>query len=209
MILNNFAKKRDEIIVCPSPLLFCALTAEFLIRISGTSLHHQHRCLAASELFKELGIKIEDAIKDEEELKYYLHQADSTGRNTLGILAKNGFFNMLENDEIGTIVTKMWIGPNMNYGILGASTIYKAFHSPAAAEEELLFTQRLDAAKPYMFHYEQWLESCSLRFTAQGVSTSVLVFLYQMLIYTAISEESVGDVTRTVAGARYFRLVQI
>ena len=73
---------------------------------------------------------------------------------------------MLENDEIGTIVTKMWMGSKRNYGILGASTLYKSFHSPSASEEAMQFARPMDRTKPYMFHYEQWLESCSLRFIA-------------------------------------------
>ena len=58
---------------------------------------------------------------------------------------------MLENDMIGTIVTKMWIGNNRNYGIMGASTLYKSFNSPSASEEAMQFARRMDLKKPYMF----------------------------------------------------------
>lgn len=36
--LTVFAKKRDEIILCPGPLLFCVLAYEFLMRIAEISL---------------------------------------------------------------------------------------------------------------------------------------------------------------------------
>lgn len=33
-MLNTFAKKRTELLVCHSPLLLCALTAELLMRLA-------------------------------------------------------------------------------------------------------------------------------------------------------------------------------
>lgn len=51
-VLTNFAKKRNEIIICHAPLLYCALTSEFLTRLSNASLQHQNRCLATAEIYK-------------------------------------------------------------------------------------------------------------------------------------------------------------
>ncbi len=69
--LQTFAKKRDEILVCKSPILFCALIAEFLTAVSEASLS-LNLCLEAAENFKDLGVSIENSIKDESVLSYYL-----------------------------------------------------------------------------------------------------------------------------------------
>ena len=83
LVLNTFAKKRDELRLCPGPLLFCVLTIEFLMRLASISLQHQNRCLSTAEVFKELGISIEDSFKDEKELRYLFQQQDSLRRATI------------------------------------------------------------------------------------------------------------------------------
>lgn len=129
-------------------------------------------------IMSELGRKIEDSVKEESELKYFFDQQDSRGRSVLTILSKNRLYSMLENSEIGTITTKMWAGPKKNHGILGASTIINSFRASAGSKESFDFTRPMIASKPYMFQYEQWIESCSLRFLGRAVSTMALVFIY-------------------------------
>ena len=70
--LNTFARKKREIIVSHAPILFCVLVAEFLYKISEASLQHHNRCKATADNFIELGDSIEDSIKEEEELRYFL-----------------------------------------------------------------------------------------------------------------------------------------
>jgi hypothetical protein len=112
-------------------------------------------------VFKELGISIENSIKDEDELKYFLNQKDSKGRTVLTILSKNRFYTMLEDNEIGTIVSKMWMGSKRNYGILGGSTVHNSAAALVESDDAMQFSRPIDRSKPYMFHFEQWLESCS------------------------------------------------
>lgn len=207
--LNNFAKKKSDIVLSRSPILFCVLTAEFMARIASVSLQHRNRCKATADMYKQLGLCIEDAIKEEDVLRYYLTQKDSLGRTVLTIASKNKFFNLLENDEIGAIVSKMWVGPKRNYGILGASTIYHSCHSPIGSDDALQFTKRMDKTKPYAFHYEQWIDSCSQRFIAQLVSTLFLVIMYNLVIYTAISADAFEDVAKNQASLIYLRIAQV
>lgn len=207
--LNIFAKKRSEIAICYAPLLLCALTAELMDRLSTISLQHQTRCLNTKSIFIGLGVSIEDCIKDEDELKYLLTQVDSQARSVLTILSKNQYFSLLENDEIGTIVTKMWIGSKRHYGILGASTLNRSFFSPSGSEDAMQFTKPLDKTRPYMFHFEQWTESCRLRFLGQTVSTLAHVIIYQLLIYTAISKDAFMDVAKDPTALVYLRASQV
>ena len=194
-IFSKFVKKTQEIVVCPAPLLYCALTAEFLEKLSEVSLEHQNKCLNTARLFKQLGASIENYIQEELELRYFLLQKDSQGRSVLTILAENNFFEMLENDEIGTIVSKMWAGSEKNYPIQEASSIYKSCSSPSSSEEAMQFAKRTDRTKSYVFQYSQWTQSCSLRFLPYSFACVLLVVFYQMLIYAAISANAFNDLT--------------
>jgi hypothetical protein len=115
---------------------------------------------------------------------------------------------LLQNEEIGTIVNKMWLGAKRNYGIWGASSVYKSFYSPSGSNEAMQFSSRMDLKKPYMFHYEQWTESCYYRYNAVAVSTIMLVIFYQMVIYTAISADAFMDVTENPTSLVYLRISQ-
>jgi hypothetical protein len=121
---------------------------------------------------------LENAVREEMELRHYLTQKDSTGRTVLTIMSENRFYGLLENDNIETIVTKMWNGPKRNYGIVAASTVYKSFSSPSGSEEAMAFGSKMDMTKPYMFHFEQWKASCSLRYNGIAVSTMCLLIFY-------------------------------
>ena len=93
--------------------------------------------MAVADEYKQLGVAIENSIKDEKELRHHILQKDSHGRNVLFILSSNRFYELLENDDIGVIVNKLWNGSKKNYGIIEASTIYKSFHSPSGSEEAM------------------------------------------------------------------------
>lgn len=207
--LVAFAKKTTELVVCHAPLLFIALSAEFVTRLSGISLQHETRCLATAKFIIDFGMAIEDSIKEEEELKYFLTQKDSRMRTVLTICSDNRFYSLLEHDEIGTIVSKMWNGSKKNYGLMGALTLYQSLEAPSSAEEAMSFSKQLDFTKPYIFQYEQWTESCSLRFLAQAVAGIVHVIVYQMLIYTAISEHSFYNVAASSEAVVYLRISQV
>ena len=207
--LIAFAKKTTELVVCHAPLLFIALSAEFLTRLSEVSLQHETRCLTTAKFIIDFGMAIEDSIKEEEELKYFMTQKDSKGRTVLTICSDNRFYSLLEHDEIGTIVSKMWNGAKKNYGLMGALTLYQSLESPSSSEEAMSFAKPLDFSKPYIFQYEQWTESCSLRFLAQAIAGIMHVIMYQMLIYTAISEHSFYNVAASQKAVVYLRLSQV
>jgi len=72
----------------------------------------------------------------------------------------------------------MWNGRKRNYGVLEASTVYKSFTSQSSSEDALQFKNGMDRTKPYMFHYEQWTDSCALRFGIQALGIAFLVAMY-------------------------------
>lgn len=207
--LMGLIKKTNEIIVCHEPLLFCVLAVEFLNKISTVSLQYENRCKEAASQFIDLADYIEESFKDEDELSYALSRPDSQGRSALTIISRNQLLRLLENDEIGTIVTKMWIGRRRSYGLDAACTLWRSFVSPSGSEEALQFLKPMDKSKPYSFHFEQWTESCSQRFSAQALSSLLLVVFYQMLIYTAISAHAFENVADDPTSEGYLRLSQV
>ena len=72
LTLTNFAKKKNDIIVCSGPLLFCTLVAEFMKRLSLASLQYENRCISVHNIYMALCLHLEDAIREEIELKHYL-----------------------------------------------------------------------------------------------------------------------------------------
>jgi hypothetical protein len=103
-------RKTTGVVVCHQPLLFVALSIEFLRNIAIVSLEHKGKCIAAAKLMEKFGRTIQGKIPDEEELSYLMTQADTSGRTVFTIVSKNRYYSLLEDDDIGTIVSKLWIG---------------------------------------------------------------------------------------------------
>ena len=72
----------------------------------------------------------------------------------LTVMSQNRYYKLLENDDIKTIVYKMWNGPKRNHGIISASTLVTSFRNPSGSDEAMNFSRGMDKVKPYMFHFE-------------------------------------------------------
>lgn len=204
-----FTKKTDQIRSSHFPLLFITLCAEFLMRLSEVSVEHTNRCISTVETLLEFGKEFEDNIGEEDELKYFLTQTDTRTRTVLTIISQNRFYSLLENDDVGSIVSKLWIGDKKNFGILPASTIVSSCESPIGSEESLAFMKRMDKAKPYMFQFDQWTESCSLRFMSQAVSTLILVIIYTVMVHVATQADVLDDVSKNSDSLVLLRISQV
>lgn len=185
--LANFIKKKKEILYCPSPLLFCVLASELMIKFSNYSRQFKGKCLTVSELYINLASSIEDSISNEQTLKHYLTQTDTKNRSVLEIIAKNQFYDLLSKDNVGLIVTKLWIGSENYYGVHKASSIVATALAPEGSDESLQFRFGIDKTKPYSFQFEQWIQACSNRFTSYGISILALIILYQVFLYLLIA----------------------
>ncbi|CAG9316768.1 unnamed protein product [Blepharisma stoltei] len=207
--LYELAVKKKEILICQAPILFCALTAEFLTRLSSASLEHQNRCIETANLYIDLGAALIESILEEPFLNFYMNQQDSSGRTVLSIAADNGFYKLLESEGVGSIVQKLWNGEKEYYDVMKASSIHQSLMAPLHSEDCFKFLKRLDKDVPYMFHFERWLDSCSLRFMAQGISTVFLLIIYNLLIYYAIENNSFLDVTDNSHSEFCLRIAQV
>ena len=207
--ITHMVKKTEEILKSHHPLLFLVLMCEFFLRLVPVSLEHKTRCERMVDILQDFASEIEDTIKEENELKYFLTQQDTRSRTVLTIISRNRFYELLEDEDVGSIVSKLWVGSKKNYGILGASTIIKAWDAPSASDEALCFMRRMDKSKPYMFHFEQWTESCSLRFLAQAISTTLLVIFYTLMVHLATVNNVLGDVAANSTTLVLLRISQV
>ena len=183
--------------------------AEFLLKISTIDLYHISQCkLAVADLIS-LAKAIEDCITEENELDYFMSILDTQGRTVLSIIAINGFYKLLENHDVGSIINNMWIGKRKNHGILEASTLYSSFFASPDSEEKLSFLDKMDSRKSYMFQYEQLISSCKMRFFAQMVSIAFLVLFYTLMMHLAASNDSLDDFAADPHTEIFLRLSQI
>jgi hypothetical protein len=207
-ILSNFAKKTDNIIFVKKPILYCVKVMEFLEELSQRDYEYRAKCISLFELYKSLAIELQDEIKGENDLKFYMMHEDSKGENTLYIIAKNKFNELLVNEDIGTIVEKFWEGEKNSYSIFEASSVYLSFNSGVTNPDSQTFMSGMNKLRAYSFQYGMWLDSCSFRFFSQGISTAVLVLIYQILIYRTFEMTSLYDIGNNSETKVYFRLVQ-
>ena len=105
--LNFFAKKKLEINYCEAPLLFCVLVVEFMEKLINISSHYKSRCDVTKGIYLSLACSIQETIQDEKSLKYYMTHSDTRNRTTFEIIAENKFYELLESDDVGMLVTKM------------------------------------------------------------------------------------------------------
>jgi hypothetical protein len=206
---TDMTNKTQKLLMCPHPITFLILMAEFMLRLAPVHIEHSNRCTACAEDFLILAKNIIDSIKEENELQYFLEHRDTHNRTGFTTISQNRFYSLLENSEVASIISKMWVGDKQNYGIVGASTLYRAWNVPGVSEEGLCFFKRMDVTKPYLFQFDQWTTSCSLRFISQGLTTLLLVYYYTMLVHTATVANAWDDITQDETSRGFLRASQV
>lgn len=207
--LLHLIRKSETFVKCPFPLLFITLMCEFFKKLAQKTLHYQKVCnLLVSQLLK-LAIHIQDTITEEEDLRLFLQPTDTRKRSVLSIIAENGFYCLLENNDLGSIISRMWGGDLKAEGLLSASTLYNSFRAPSSSSKKLMFLNPPTEEKFYTFQYEQLTSSCQLRFLGQTLSTLLLVYFYTQMIYTATLNNSMNDVSANENSVGLLRISQV
>lgn len=202
-------QKSESFIMCPYPLLFIVLTCEFIQKVAKTTLHYKNTCNFLLSNLLSLGIHIQSSIREESELKSFVFLADSRKRTVLTIIAENGFYSLLENSDLGSIISNMWAGERKTVGLLNASTLYKSFKAPSGSQSKLMFLSENTQEDFYSFQYEQLVSSCQLRFFSQMISTLLLVYFYTQMIYVATMNNSMGNVAANEESEGLLRISQV
>lgn len=207
--LNSLIKKKMEIIYVSFPLVFCVLVCETMKKFGESSNQYRGRCFNTLELYISLACSIQEAVTEETCLKFYMSQKDTRNRTVFEIIAKNQLFELLENDDIGLMVTKLWIGSENYYGLTRASSIATTVFAPYGSEESLQFQKGMDLTKPYVFQLARWKEACSSRFLASGMAILFLIIIYQVLLYSLIEDNSLAKINYDKIEGRIFRIIEL
>lgn len=194
--ITKLVKRSEALMFCEQPIMFCILAAEFLKKVSEKYYQHKAKCLKAVEMLLGFCNQLLAQIKGEEELKYYVLQIDSRKRTSLEIIASNHFSIILENEDLGSIIEKSWDRSINSFSFFEASSVYSSFNSQYATTEAMMFTDKMNMNREYIFQYQQWKQSPKNRFLfAQGISCLFLIILDMVLIYNAINDNSFWNLT--------------
>ena len=207
LTLTSTLKKKQDIMYCPNPMLYAVLIAEVMRRIGNFSDQYRTRCFNTQQLYIEFGVSLQKSFKNEETLKFYMTEKDSRNRSVLQICAEKKFYQLLESDEVGIIVTKLWIGSEAFYGLHRASSIVTTVLAPAGSEESRQFTKGIDENKPYSFQLVRWRDACSSRYITFSISVLVMIILYQILLYKMIANGSILDISKGDYEAQLFGII--
>jgi hypothetical protein len=189
--LMVFSRDEEAISRCRNPLILCVLTAEFLIKLGKLNSKYQYKCQSIAEMFLKLGECLQSSIKDEEMLNYYLReQIDHKKRSALEIIAENRFYDLLNDENVATIVGKLWYGSGRDLSIFKFSRISRIMMANVKHEhyKDLVSTDVKN--KLYSFQYCQYTRNCSVRYLVDSVSTIMTTILYQLIIYFYVSLSS-------------------
>lgn len=145
----------------------------------------------------QLGESLQSAVKDEEMLNYYLReQTDYKNRSTLEIIAENRFYELLNDENVAAIVSKLWYGTGKNLNLWNFCRITRILSSNIKHEqyEDVINRNKIEMKKKnYSFQYEQYIKNCSVRYLVDSVSTILTTFFYQVIIYFYVSISRTGD----------------
>jgi len=167
-----------------------------------------YKCESVATSLLEIGCSIQDAIKNEETLKYYLqvHQ-DWKGRSTLEIIAQNRFYDYLKHPIVASMVSKLWYGNDESGGIWDFSTIRSIFSSNIKSEKYDDLLNMLDNEKTnnvYTFQFKQYINNCSQRNIINAMAQVFTALIYEAIVFFYVDQSSLGEIPDQIPLFYYF-----
>jgi hypothetical protein len=131
-------------------------------------------------------------------------QKDTKGRSAYQICADYDLYSVLQTPEIGTIVQKMWNGKLSHDGLLAYSSVWKYLDSSGSRTFDPFENfESFDQTKTYFHQLSLWMESSSLRYWPESVSTILLIFIYNyfiyFLVYRTTHEQTVKKIMQPIS----------
>ena len=187
--LNSYNTNEESIISCSSPLLSIALSAELLNKLSNISNKIKYNAESVSKSLLFLGYNIQTSIANEDTLNYYLRvQTDLSGRSALEIYAENKFYNMLEDQNVGLIIGKLWYGAEHEHKVTSFLRITRILIANSGElYEHLIKKDYFPNNSRYSFQFCQYVNNCSERNYYESISTMIITLLYQSVVYLYVT----------------------
>ena len=187
--LNSYNTNEESIISCSSPLLSLALSAELLNKLGNISNKIKYNAESVSKSLLFLGYNIQTSIPNEDTLNYYLRvQTDLSGRSALEIYAENKFYNMLEDQNVGLIIGKLWYGADHEHKVTSFLRMTRILTANSGEiYEHLIKKDYFPNNSRYSFQFCQYVSNCSERNYYESISTMVITLLYQVVVYLYVT----------------------
>ena len=184
-----YTNSEGNLTKCKEPLLFIAIACEFLMKIGKIDLKLYYKAQTVVEEILNLGKNIQDSIKDEERLNYYLkEQFDNKGRNALEIYAENEFYELLNDKCVGNIVEKLWYGEEeislFNYLRLGRIFLGNIYHE---YYDNIINNNYNEKENKFIFQYSCFINNCSVRFKLESTIMIAITAFYEYVTYKYIN----------------------
>ncbi len=174
---------------CHSPILTCLLLSEFLYQISDISIQNSSKCSNLAINLLKFSKSIQDANSDESYIKFLMTQRDTKGRTAFQIASENAFYKVLETNEIGTTIRKMWNGKTSHQGFFVASSLHRYLDNAALKTMDPFQNfETLEKNQSYFYQLAVWTDSCSLRYWPESLSTIILILIYNLYIFLLVNE---------------------
>ena len=97
-------------------------------------------------------------MKNEKKFEFMHQMQDLRGRRVLDIIVSNGFYKLLQNNEIGMIAENLWAGTNarkiFDHGFV-AKFVREDFN-----EEATDFSCPITEEHKWIFQFHNWKNSC-------------------------------------------------
>jgi len=156
-----------------------------------------YKCKSVANNLLELGCNIQEAIKHEDTLIYYLQeQEDWKGRTTLEIIAQNRFYDYLKHPVVANMVSKLWYGNDGVGGIWSFSTIVNLLFSNIKKEsfKDIVDSVELEQAKnEYEFQFKLYVNNCSQRNIINSVSQVIAAIIFEGIIVMYVELSLSGE----------------
>ena len=190
--LMIFIKNEEYITKCKEPLLFIALSSEFLMKIGNLEKKYFDRCKTFADEILELGVNLITCLNDEEMLNFFLkEQFDSKNRNSLEIFAENQFYKILNDNNVGNVCEKLWYGEE-HQNIINYLRLTQILYSDFYYEDyyNIINNNYDDNSNKiiYSFQYEKYNNNISIRFYIDSVFIILIALFFEVIIYKFISK---------------------
>lgn len=181
----------NEMKQCHSPFLTMVLLAEFLKKLSASDVLHQNLINNSIESVFQMSLILQSQVKNEKIFEFIHQMKDLRNRRVLDIIVMNGFYKLLQNNDLGVIAENLWAGTNarklMNYGWV------TKFCKEDFNEEVTDFSCPISESQKWIFQFNHWKQSCEYRYIAESVSICCLAVFYQLVILISIDRDSLHD----------------
>ena len=185
----TLTRDEEEISKTRYPLIVCCLAAELLLKLGKLNAKYAYKCQSVAEIFLSLGENLQNAMKEEDILNFFLRtQLDMNNRSALEIIAENRFYNLLNNENVASIVNKLWYGTGKNISIFQFCRItriiyYSNLKHETYEENVRVYSDKELVSKTLSFQYSEYINNCSVRYLIDSFSTLISTILFQVIIY--------------------------